>query len=81
MANTIKKKIIVVGGGFSSLPGGIRYYGSGPFNNVGFTSYWWSSSENATNVAWYRSLCYDSGYADRYNILKRFGLSVRCIRD
>ncbi|MBM3923193.1 MAG: hypothetical protein FJ340_08350, partial [Sphingomonadales bacterium] len=66
--------------GFSGLPGGTRY-GSGPFNDVGEDGYWWSSSENNTNSAWNRTLGYGLGDVDRCSFNKRYGFSVRCLRD
>jgi len=66
--------------GFSGLPGGNRdYYGT--FNDVGYTGYWWSSTEDDASNAWYRILDYDVGYVTRSNSDKTDGLSVRCLRD
>jgi uncharacterized protein (TIGR02145 family) len=66
--------------GFAGLPCGVRYI-SGLFYSIGYGGYWWSSTENNTNNAWYLHL----GFADRnvnsYNDSKQCGLSVRCLRD
>jgi uncharacterized protein (TIGR02145 family) len=68
-------------GGFNALPGGYRYYGDGTFNNVGDYGYWWSSTENQANNAWYRVVtCFD-GPIGRYAGNKRTGFSVRCIKN
>lgn len=66
---------------FNGLPGGYRYYSDGSFNNRGDYGYWWSSTENLSNDAWYRVLnCFDSNIG-RYPGNKRTGFSVRCIKD
>jgi uncharacterized protein (TIGR02145 family) len=71
--------------GFSALPSGVRYDSSGSFGAGGYIAgYWWSSSANGADNAWYRQLYY--GYANVYrnssNLYgKRYGFSVRCVRD
>ncbi len=67
--------------GFSALPGGYRFNNNGTFNNVGNYGNWWSSSENGSSSAWYGSLYYDYANLYRYGNNKRFGFSVRCVRD
>ena len=67
--------------GFAGLPGGYRF-NVGTFNDIGCYGYWWSSTEDDTNYAWYRLLNYDNGNVFRdllYN--KGVGFSVRCLRD
>ena len=66
--------------GFSALPGGYRYT-DGTFNSMGYTAYFWSSTENYSLHAWYRGLNY--GYSKVYRISnhKPPGFSVRCVRD
>src|SRR5665811_1655414 len=61
--------------GFAGLPGGYRTYRTnyGPFTNVGNYGYWWSSTENDTTLAWYRSLSYNNGNIDRNYTTKRYG--------
>jgi len=66
--------------GFSGLPGGNRSI-DGTFNYIGLNGYWWSSSETATNTAWYRFLDYNNGNVYRYGNTKLNGFSVRCLRD
>jgi uncharacterized protein (TIGR02145 family) len=65
---------------FTGLPGGYRDYG-GNYNSIGNAGYWWSSTENNTGSAWYRYLNNSSGYATRGFNGKRYGFSVRCLRD
>jgi len=67
--------------GFSGLPGGTRYFLDGSFNTIGNVGTWWSSSELNAGNAWYRTLGYSSGNAYRNYYGKRYGLSVRCLRD
>ena len=66
--------------GFAGLPGGARNNG-GTFNSVGSGGYWWSSTEDGTASAWGRNLGYGSGTIIRSSSLKKFGFSVRCLRD
>ncbi|MFM7668530.1 MAG: fibrobacter succinogenes major paralogous domain-containing protein, partial [Bacteroidota bacterium] len=64
--------------GFSGLPGGYRTsYGS--FRIIGQEGRWWSSTENEANIAWAHYLNYDYVYSNLD--YKRFGYSVRCLRD
>jgi uncharacterized protein (TIGR02145 family) len=71
--------------GFSGLPGGSRYFnetlGNGTFDDIGYYTYWWSSTEYDTYHAWNRDLCCSLDYLNRNNLLKRDGFSVRCLRD
>jgi uncharacterized protein (TIGR02145 family) len=66
--------------GFSGLPGGFRVY-NGTFYNIGNLGYWWSSTEYTSTYAWYRYLYSNSGYVSVSDDDKRFGFSVRCLRD
>ena len=66
--------------GFTGLPGGYR--GSiGSFNYFGSNGNWWSSLEVNTTNAWTRILDYGSGDAISYDLNKKTGFSVRCVRD
>lgn len=66
--------------GFTGLPGGIRL-DSGIFNNIGAYGIWWSSDELNANAGWYRSLLFNSGSINRSSNHKRYGFSVRCVKD
>ena len=66
--------------GFAGLPGGFRD-GSGTFNSVGGYGFWWSSTEFTAATAWYRYLFYNFGTIYRFDYGKRYGFSVRCLRD
>ena len=66
--------------GFSALPGG---YGisSGSFGNVGNYGRWWSATEDDASYAYGRYMYYSSAYVYRYNNLKSYLYSVRCVQD
>jgi uncharacterized protein (TIGR02145 family) len=66
--------------GFTALPGGYRYV-VGTYGGIETIGYWWSSKEGYSGHAWYRGLYYDSSDVGRYDNDKRFGFSVRCVRD
>jgi uncharacterized protein (TIGR02145 family) len=65
---------------FTGLPGGNLDNG-GYCSGVGIDGNWWSSSEDDTTNAWFRNLFNYDGSAYRFNFNKKFGLSVRCLRD
>jgi len=66
--------------GFSALPGG------GHFETLGFKDilndgYWWSTTENTTAIAYYRSLVsFNSSVGTSY-FPKTRGFSLRCLKD
>jgi uncharacterized protein (TIGR02145 family) len=66
--------------GFTALPGGYRNL-DGLFSWVGDLGHWWSSTEVNTYDSWFRSMSYGSKLVDRGNDRKRYGFSVRCLRD
>jgi uncharacterized protein (TIGR02145 family) len=70
--------------GFTGLPGGIRF-DEGNFNLIRIEGQWWSSTEKELsfyyNAAFKWSLNCDSWGVDNYYYNKRYGLSVRCIKD
>ena len=68
--------------GFTALPGGYRYYGSGYYYSMGYAGYFWSATEYGSTTAWNRLLGYDtSAILRNYSNDKRYGLSVRLVRD
>jgi len=67
--------------GFTALPGGYRHL-DGTFNNIGDLGYWWSATEYSATLAWNRSLTYNySNVIRSYLNYKKYGYSVRCVRD
>lgn len=65
--------------GFTALPGGYHGY-EGSFNFMGYTGYWWSSTEVDANNAWYRGLYYNGSYDHNLSNSKMVGFAVRCIK-
>ena len=67
--------------GFAGLPGGYRMVSDFSFIS-GEVGYWWSSTEYNTQFsAWNLALRYDFGTSYRSFFPKRYGYSVRCLRD
>ena len=66
--------------GFTTLPGGYRNY-NGSFLGIGGDGYWWSSTEYATYIAWYRYMYYYLSNVYRSDFYKLGGFSVRCLKD
>jgi len=66
--------------GFSFLPGGYRHCSNGDYYGMYSTGYFWSSTERY-GTAWKRDLNYDSTNVNRNYDSKRYGFSVRCVRD
>ena len=64
--------------GWTGLPGGFRNT-NGTFINVGH-GFWWSSTESGGNAR-YRNLNFNHDDAGEFINDKRFGFSVRCLRD
>ena len=62
------------------FPGGFRSF-SGYFDGVGYDGYWWSSLESNASNAWFRYLDTNNGLVSKANYYKRYGFSVRCLRD
>lgn len=66
--------------GFGALPGGYRYYFAS-FNVISNNGCWWSASEYNATVATYLLLGYTYGNGYLFNGDKKYGYSVRCVRD
>ena len=66
--------------GFSALPGGHRY-SNGNFFNLGAYANFWSSTEGTSNYVLDRLLIVNYSGISRYQDDKRFGYSVRCVKD
>lgn len=66
--------------GFSAYAFGYRYF-NGSYNNFGYSSNWWSSTEKAANLGWYYYLAYNSGSLGKNYALKQYGFYVRCVKD
>ena len=66
--------------GFSGIPGGYRML-QGPYSNLEFIGYYWSSSDFVTLSAYYRYIIYDDVDLTRATGGKGNGFSVRCVRN
>jgi uncharacterized protein (TIGR02145 family) len=65
---------------FSALPGGYGNSG-GSFFNVGNLGDWWSASEDNSDFAYSRNMCYYNESVGYSNRGKSFLRSVRCVQD
>ena len=45
------------------------------------TGYWWTSTSSDDDEAWFRYLDYKNADVFRYYSDKRYGFSVRCVKD
>jgi len=66
--------------GFTSLPAGIRY-SEGTFASVLSYSGIWSATEVANDEGWYAGLFYAEATLTINHRNKKYGLSVRCLKD
>ncbi len=66
--------------GFSALPGGFRY-DYGPSSDLGVNGAWWTSEELSFSAARGYNLSIYIGGVNTINYDKRYGFSVRCLRD
>ena len=66
--------------GFSGLPGASRSY-DGTYGLINYHGDWWSSSEFNTTDAWFRYIHHINGLAYQNWRNKKYGFSVRCLRD
>jgi len=67
--------------GFSAYPGGSRSCFDGEFRYLGIHGSWWSSTNFGVGYAWYVTLGRDFTYLMNSYDNKRYGFSVRCVRD
>ena len=66
--------------GFTGLPGGLRY-DNGDFFSIEYGGNWWSSTENLSTNAWDRSVDFSVPAVGRFDDDKKWGMSIRCIKD
>lgn len=67
--------------GFTGRPGGWRTNYDGDCNGMGGHTFYWSSTENRTDTAWNRDIVYDDAKVSRGSDNKRYGFSVRLVKD
>lgn len=66
--------------GFTGLPGGARFPNS-DFINLTYSGAWWSSTEGTTTSAYERDTNTSSTNLYRNDADKKFGFSIRCLKD
>jgi len=68
--------------GFTALAGGCRL-GNGTWSSPGLfsTGFWWSSTQYDENTALFRQLDYKKAGIFKFYIEKKYGMSVRCVKD
>lgn len=67
--------------GFTALPGGYRIGNSGSFYDFGSVGFWWSSTEYNSEYAYLRYINNNNSSLKKNFYVKKFGFSVRCIKD
>jgi uncharacterized protein (TIGR02145 family) len=67
--------------GFTALPAGGRDSYNGSYSTIADNGYWWSSASFSSSSAWSRTLYYNYSNISRSSLNKRYGFSVRCVRD
>jgi len=68
--------------GFDAVSGGCRLNnGEWGLPGLGATGFWWTDTEFDYNNGWMRQLDSKKSGVFRYYISKKYGLSVRCIKD
>jgi len=65
---------------FTALPGGVR---GSMFISIREIGYWWTSTNNDLNTAFYYKMLFDEASLNGSNmyLTKKNGISIRCIRD
>jgi uncharacterized protein (TIGR02145 family) len=66
--------------GFTAIPGGYRFT-DGQYYDIGQSSNLWSSTRATADYIYFRGIGYNYKYISRGTYNKRFGFSVRCVRD
>ena len=68
--------------GFSALAGACRLWnGNWAQPGLRYSGFWWSSSETDYTNAYFRNLDYKESGIFRFYADKRYGMSVRCVKD
>jgi uncharacterized protein (TIGR02145 family) len=67
--------------GFSGLPCGWRSPNGSIYAYIGEYGYWWASTEESSIGAWSYQLSYGAGFLIVQGGSKKYGLSVRCVKD
>ncbi len=68
--------------GFSALPGGLlEKPADGSYPYMGEIGFFWSTQEKSNSEAWFRYVKYDNTVLKAGNGKKKYGVSVRCLKD
>ena len=67
--------------GFAALPGGYRYNSNGTFTSMTYYAGFWSASAWVSPNAWCRLLYDHRSEIYRENVDKRYGFSIRLVKD
>jgi uncharacterized protein (TIGR02145 family) len=67
--------------GFSALPGGYRFGGTGEFFLLTTITYWWTATEHDADRGWYRRLDSSSAQVYRASTSKKGGKYIRCVKN
>jgi uncharacterized protein (TIGR02145 family) len=67
--------------GFTGLPGGYRLYSTGGFTSIGYYGIWWSALQYSATTGGAGIQYYNSSIMDDDEYNKKYGFSVRCLRD
>jgi uncharacterized protein (TIGR02145 family) len=67
--------------GFSGMPSGSRVFNSGAFSAIGGQGYYWSSTNYISNLSYYYALLFNNSEFVKDFVDKKYGFSVRCIKD
>ena len=67
--------------GFDALAGSCRLFnGLWGVPGIKYTGFWWSSTGYQTDQAWYRYLDYNNPAVFRSHVDRRYGMSIRCVK-
>ena len=66
--------------GFTALPYGYCRPDE-TFGGIGYYGFWWSATEDGSDYAFDRDMHFDNSNIDINNHSKRYGFSVRCVKD
>ncbi|HOY30278.1 MAG TPA: fibrobacter succinogenes major paralogous domain-containing protein [Bacteroidales bacterium] len=67
--------------GFAAFPGGLRNSFDGAFQEMTVYGLWWCSTSFDSSKAWYWEMGFDYSDIHKLNFLKKYGCSVRCIKN
>lgn len=67
--------------GFTALPGGNRFYGTGAFMELQTDCYFWTSENQSSNFAFLLNLSHINPIVTYSYNYKNYGYSIRCVKD